>query len=519
MMKFFAQVGLVCGVSFLVNPAVAATLSLSATASVVPDVPPGFKRMLNGTIVVVDPLLAVAPVGFRINESGELIRDASDPAATTLREMEMVEARKAAPQPAAKAQPAAVPPVAAKPQATTKAKAPVPAPNVIPNPTIAAVAVPVVTPAPAPAAKSEEPIAKVAEPAQVAVAEDEVPPGFHRMADGTLMANQRDSAVAPPGYHLMPDGTLMPDTGDGGEQDHSAHMSGGGMWMLDYKFERTQMNDLLDTTTTVTPEEIVRPTSEGGEYGFMMSPTDMSMEMHMFMLMYHGDKFMAMVMAHYMFMEMGMLAGDGTESTMKTSGFGDTIVSASFPGPFRLSFNVGVSIPTGSIDEHGSMTHSATFTQENSKYPYSMQLGSGTYDLIQGISYEDSANSLAWGAGYEYKGRFQKNSNDYKLGDELRVNAWTRWKFMGHLSATGKLQWLSIGQIEGEDEELNAAMSPDMDAEASGGRRLDIGAALRYETDNMTSVTVEFAKPIYQNLWGPQLKTDWIFGVGVGIML
>jgi hypothetical protein len=504
MMKFFAQGGFAQQPPVFAGLVFAVLVSIPAVASVVPDVPPGFKRMLNGTIVVVDPLMAVAPVGFRINENGELVRDNADPAGLTLREMEVVESRKSQPKVAAVSQPVA------------KKTAPVSVSTAAPSSTAGALVTPVPVPSLAPVTNNDASPEGAPESRQVAAAEDEIPPGFHRMPDGTLMANQRDSAVAPPGYHLMPDGTLMPNSGGG--EDHAHHQHGGGMWMLDYRFERTQMNDMLDTTERVTPEEIVRPTSEGGEYGFMMSPTDMSMEMHMFMLMYHGENFMAMIMAHYMFMEMGMLASDGTESTMKTSGFGDTIVSASFPGPFKLSFNVGVSIPTGSIDERGSMTHSATVTEEDTKYPYSMQLGSGTYDLIQGISYEDSSESLHWGAGYEYKGRFQKNSNDYKLGDELRVNTWLRWKFLGNFSVTGKLLWLSIGQIEGADEELNPEMSPDMDAEASGGRRLDLGAALRYETDNMTSVTVDFAKPVYQNLWGPQMKTDWIIGLGVGIM-
>ena len=48
-----------------------------------------------------------------------------------------------------------------------------------------------------------------------------IPPGYHRMPDGTLMANSPSKAKAPEGYHLMPDGTLMKNGTV--SMDHSAH--------------------------------------------------------------------------------------------------------------------------------------------------------------------------------------------------------------------------------------------------------------------------------------------------------
>lgn len=463
-MKFFARNEFSQGCSTITQTGLATLLALQVCSALAADVPPGFTRLANGDIVVADPGKAFAPIGYRISENGFLVRDLDDPVAATLRDFESVESRSAAPT---RNSPSA--------EITTA------------------------------------PIVKT--PVDIADASEEAPPpGFHRMPNGTLMANQRDTAVAPPGYHLMPDGTLM-RAGSVETADHSAHSSGSGMWMLNYKFEHMYMNGLLDTTKRVSSAEVLSPA-----YGFSMSPTDMNMDMHMLMLMFHRDQYMAMIMGHFMSNEMGMLASDGTKSTMSTSGWADTLVSVDFRGPYKLWFRVGVSLPTGSIDERGPMTHSAAFTEQDAKYPYSMQLGSGTTDLIQGIRYEDTSDFLAWGAGYEYKGRFQKNSNNYKLGDELRIDTWTRWTFKESFSATGKLRWTSIGQIEGVDKELNAAMSPDMDAAASGGRRLDLGVALKYETPGMTSVTLEFAAPIYQNLWGPQMKTEWIAGLGVGLM-
>lgn len=444
----------------------AALLALQIGGAFAADVPPGFRRLANGEIVVADPAKAFAPVGYRISEGGVLLKEIDDPVADTLRAMERVDARAAETNSGSAS--------GGVSQKTEQGKPPV---EIATTP---------------------------------AVAEAEPPPGFHRMADGTFMATQRGTAVAPPGYRLMPDGTLMPG---GNAVDHSQHSQGGGMWMLDYKFEHMYMNGMLDTTKSLSAADVM-----SAPYGFSMSPTDMTMDMHMLMLMVHGDQFMAMIMGHFMSNEMGMIAGDGTESTMKTSGLGDTIISAVFPGPHKLSFTVGVSLPTGSIDERGPMTHSAAYTEADAKYPYSMQLGSGSTDLIQGIGYENAAGAFAWGGALEYKGRFQKNSNGYKLGDQLLIDGWMRWDFMESYSATGKMRWTSIGQIEGADKALDAMMSPDMDASASGGRRLDLGFVLKNDLGAMSYVSLEFAVPVYQNLWGPQMKTEWMLGLGAGTM-
>jgi len=45
-------------------------------------------------------------------------------------------------------------------------------------------------------------------------------------------------------------------------------------------------------------------------------------------------------------------------------------------------------LPTGSIDVRGPMTHTGSFTEQNAKYPYGMQLGSGTRDYIAGLTGE-----------------------------------------------------------------------------------------------------------------------------------
>lgn len=344
-----------------------------------------------------------------------------------------------------------------------------------------------------------------------------VPDGYHVMSDGTLMANSPSTAIAPDGFYLLPDGTLMRDGSSANPSAQSRAGGLGGMLMGDYKYVRMNMSGMLDTTNDVSASQAVDP---NGDYPFMMAPTDMDMDMHMFMLMYHTRSYMLMAMFHYMSNTMGMLSTDGTKSTMKSSGIADTVLTASFSGPNRLSFLFGLNLPTGSINQRGPMTHLANVVQNDVKYPYGMQLGSGTFDLIQGISIQGGSGVLNWGVGYEYTYRFLENKFDYTLGDILMLNSWTQWSFTNTWGITGKLDYRSVGQTEGVDPELeeNRFMSPTMDATSYGGRRADLGIKLKYENAQMTSVSAEFIKPVYQNLFGPQMKTNWMLGLGVGYM-
>lgn len=346
-----------------------------------------------------------------------------------------------------------------------------------------------------------------------------IPDGYHRMPDGTLMANNPSKAVAPDGYHVMSDGTLMKDgavTKDGMEHSKHSH-KGGGMLMAEYKYQRMYMDEFLDTTNDVSHRQVV---DLSGIYGYNMSSTDMSMDMHMVMLMYHTRSYMVMAMGHYMRNSMGMYVESGGAeeySTMDTQGLADTIVTVEMPW-VGFDWTLGLSLPTGSIDERGPMVHSPGSTPLDTKYPYGMQLGSGTYDVIVGLGYESGSHKLKWGAGFEYTIRTGTNDNEYTLGDKSIIDAWASYKLSSTLVQSVNFKFLEIGRISGADPELDPNMSPAADAANYGGRRLDLGLALKYETPQMTSVGIEFDLPVYQNLFGPQMKTEWILGLNAGFM-
>ena len=87
----------------------------------------------------------------------------------------------------------------------------------------------------------------------------------------------------------------------------------------------------------------------------------------------------------------------------------------------QLYFSGGISFPTGSIDETGD-----TPRGKNTPVPYTMQIGSGTYDLQPGILYTGHDGDLTWGAEFSTKFRVGRNKKNYSLGDRGAVSAWIK---------------------------------------------------------------------------------------------
>jgi len=346
---------------------------------------------------------------------------------------------------------------------------------------------------------------------------DELPAGYHRMADGTVMANSPSTAVAPEGYHLMPDGTLMANG-----SNMSKHASHGGMWMSDYQSTQMYMGGLLDTTTKVSGEEVV---ASGSVYstgrGYTMAPVDMTMQMHMFMAMYHSSRYMAMLMFHYMKNDMTMVTASGQKGAMSTSGMGDSVATVEFPlKSLHAKYSLGLSIPTGSITESGPMPGMPN--AGDVRYPYGMQLGSGTYDVLFDAGIERRRHKLTYAANYHYTLRTGENSEGYTLGNKYSLDGLMRYHFSSTINADVQLSFLEVGQIDGRDNNLlcneSSCMSPAADYLNTGGRRADFKMGVKYENSHMTSFAFEFAQPIYQNLIGPQMRTDWITSFKFGYM-
>ncbi len=304
--------------------------------------------------------------------------------------------------------------------------------------------------------------------------------------------------------------------------DDIYHLHPAGMWMFNYRYMRTEMKDLRAGGSDVD----VNSVSPVGNvpFGFMMTPTRMTMDMHMVMAMYGvTGRLTLMGMANYqensmdMLMNMGM--GNVPQSPMRTRGFGDVELTGVYGIGKDLVGSLGLGIPTGSTTETIEMM-GMTF-----RAPYDMQLGSGTFDLKPALTYSALDKDATWNCGGQaaYTWRIGKNDHDYSLGDRIKLTGWLQRAF-GPAASWLRLAYSDAGRIEGRDPEIDkildpvmGAPAPDADPANYGGQRLDlmIGASCRV---GPVSFGVEGGKPVYQYLNGLQLKTDWFLTAGVQAM-
>jgi hypothetical protein len=306
--------------------------------------------------------------------------------------------------------------------------------------------------------------------------------------------------------------------------DDIYHTHPAGMWMVNYKFMHMNMSGLRAGTTNVDLNNVGFMRNK--PYAYMMIPTDMTMDMHMFMLMYGiTDRLTVMAMANYqvnsmdMLMDMGPMMGSGVMPPMRTSGLGDTELRAIYKINKHLVGSLGLSLPTGSIDKEFT-TMGMTF-----RAPYDMQLGSGTYDLKPALTYNGLSDDAKWnwGAQCQYTYHIGKNNNDYSLGDNLKITSWLQRAF-GPITSWVRMALNDTGRIKGQDPEIQklldpmmGAPTPDADPNNYGGQRLDGLIGVGYQKGSL-SFGVEGGVPIYQNLNGLQLKTTWLLNVGVQVM-
>ena len=172
-----------------------------------------------------------------------------------------------------------------------------------------------------------------------------------------------------------------------------------------------------------------------------------------------------------------------------------------------------MSFPTGSIDERDQ-----TPAGPDQKLPYPMQLGSGTYDLKIGANFQYYKDQWLFGANSMGTIRLGENDEDYRLGNVLELGSWVSYEWDNWLSTTFRLNGKSWGNISGADPELNPAMISTADPDRRGGTRLDALFNVELYVPGGkwkgNSFGIEFGVPIYQNLEGPQLETDWTISVG-----
>lgn len=288
------------------------------------------------------------------------------------------------------------------------------------------------------------------------------------------------------------------------------HTHNEGESMLSYRYMRMNMQGNRNGTRNVSTADVL---SE-----FMVAPTEMDMEMHMIGAMFAPrDWLTVMAMVPIVEVSMDHVTRMGTNFSTRASGLGDISVSGLWrvydDRNQRIHINTGVSLPSGEIDETDT-----TPAGPDSQLPYPMQLGSGTTDLLPGITYLGQSDNFSWGAQAMGNVRLGRNDNDYSLGDVFTGTFWGAYNINDLTSFSLRNQYINRGNIDGADPLLNPMVVQTADPNRQGGATYNFGFGLNLLIpDGMFQglrLAAEYVVPVYEDLDGPQLETDalWIFG-------
>ena len=306
---------------------------------------------------------------------------------------------------------------------------------------------------------------------------------------------------------LLADSSLPTDHAPIGVMGDHGHKTD--EWMFAYRYARMDMDGNRDGTRSVSRAQI--------HQDFMLAPLKMTMEMHMFGGMYGiNDNVTLMAMLAYKDLEMDMLTSPmamgmmpaNHKFTTRSKGFGDVKLSALWnvhkTAQSSLHATIGMGIPTGSIKQKDDNAMGV-----RARMPYMMQLGSGTYDPMLGLTYFNKQGQWTYGAQTLNTFRLGKNDEGYQLGNEYTATTWVGVNVSHTVSWSLRLDAKAWQDIDGEDDALDPMMAPTARTDLRGGERLDGFVGLNYQHSSGHRLAFEFGVPLHQDLDGPQMETDY----------
>ena len=305
------------------------------------------------------------------------------------------------------------------------------------------------------------------------------------------------------------------------------HLHKKGEFMFSYRYMNMDMQGSQDGSTDISPEQIAStvPNRFAGSpmqpSTLRVVPLQMSMEMHMLGMMYApNNKVTLMAMTNYQQRTMDHVTFMGAMGTTRlgnfttrSQGIGDTSLSALIKVNNHWHATAGLSLPTGSIDETDAILTPMN-TRPSPRLPYPMQLGSGTYDVISGLTYASGHELWGWGSQWRSTFRTGENSENYTLGDEHKLSSWLSYSFSDALSLSSRIQYLNRGNIDGIDPQIIAPVQT-ADPDNQGLERWDFSLGANWLLPgHKHRLALELSAPIAQKLDGPQLETDYMFTLG-----
>ena len=290
-------------------------------------------------------------------------------------------------------------------------------------------------------------------------------------------------------------------------------------WLLGYQLKSVKFEGYLDGDKALTFDDVLwnGPGEEDRTTkNFPIVPTTIYQKAHIISLGYQfNSSWKGQISIPYLKQKTDHISivSNYNFFVIETEGVGDIALSTSYnwsnsgTGIWRFSF--GVSLPIGSVDEVGD-TPRAPGDQE---LPYTMQLGSGTYDFPIELSYKNS-DLHDFNVSFSANIRTGYNSRNYRLGNNFSLKGRYQNELSPTLQIYAELGLIYSNNIHGQDDSLLVDAPIPYPASITnpklfGGKKIDAGLGLSWKFAEKYQLNVEIGKPIYQNLNGPQPKEQW----------
>ena len=294
--------------------------------------------------------------------------------------------------------------------------------------------------------------------------------------------------------------------------------------MFSLRFSKMNMDGMLSGNNDISVNSVMSAPNgaSDGSGTYMNSPISMKMNMFMFGAMYAPtDNLTLMAMSSFNQKEMisqRMRMSGGSRFNVNSSGVGDTRISALLrflENEFvKIHFAFGLSLPTGGIDERDT-----TPTSLNSRLGYKMQNGSGTFDPFFVINNISDFGKVKIGEQFQIKRPISgDNSNGYRYGTSIDTSIWLSYRWKKNFSTSLKINFDYLGNIDGEDDQMNKRMSPVMDSKNIGHQKLNLSFGFNYVNafDYLKNnrLAFELILPLHQRVRGIQMADEYKIMIG-----
>lgn len=176
---------------------------------------------------------------------------------------------------------------------------------------------------------------------------------------------------------------------------------------------------------------------------------------------------------------------------------------------YRMLLKLGATVPLGETNDRDRTPFSGT---GRDVLPFSMQSGSGSPDILAGMTFLKQNEVGTFGAQANTVLRVVDNDRGYRLGDRFDASFWGAYNLNDWLGLSVRALFETWGDVQGFEPETDGVLDPSANPFTQGGERwwIPFGVNLYFQEGAVVGhrISFEWYYSIHEDLHGPQLSVD-----------